>query len=341
MTELMILPQIEPGYSGYTYASNLTRAWTKGQLSRMWLLGTRPVSGQLAAKQGGGLWKGLDRMPKLTTELLDRLENVGVSHPSSYSDCYHQLAPTVRRVKHSYNGMFNWWSGGAWEEALKPGVYKGQWKRYDIRSAYRWASTLGLPDVATFRAWKRYRYPENVNGLWVGYVEPRKDLPNVFRSATAPVVISSEELRAYRIQLDVLYGVTWESTLGANYIGDVLDRLPCAKDAGRAYWGRWIARDPLICKTPNKTWKLQNRTANFVWGWLLVGRVRLRLWKRAQYAVHVYVDEVVVPHDLPTGPNVGDWHLKETYPNGIAVKRTGWYAPLGGIPVMQTGVIAA
>jgi len=340
VTELVISTQIEPGMSGYTYASNLTRAWTRGELSRMWLLGSRPVSGQVSAKRGGGLWKGLDRMPKLTTGLLDKLESVGVEHPSSYSDCYHQLAPNVKRLKHSYNGMFNWWSGGAWEEALKPGVYHGSWKRYDIRSAYRWASTLGLPDVATFRAWKRFRNPHDVNGLWVAYIERRDDLPNVFRRALGPVVISSEELRTYNLLADVVYGVTWTDTLPANYIGETLDRLPCVKDAGRAYWGRWIARDPLICKTANKTWKLQNRTANFIWGWLLVGRVRLRLWKQARYAVHVYVDEVLVPHDLPTGPNVGDWNLKETYPNGITVKRTGWYAPLGGSAVMHTGMAA-
>lgn len=341
-TKLVISPRIEYGKSGYTYASRLTQAWARGEVSRLWSLGSRPVSAQVRAQHGGGLWKCIDRLPDLTPELLDSLEAIGIEHPSSYADCYHQLAPKTRRLTWSYNAMFNWWSGGPWEEALREGVFYGNWYRYDLRSAYRWASTLGLPDIETFRAWKRFRRPEDANGLWVAYITPRSDLPNALRDAREPVVVSSEELRTYKLQADVIEGVTWDTMLPQTYVSDVLDRLPCPKKAGRAYWGRWIARDRLTCRTLAKPegWKLPNRVANFVWGWLIIGRVRLRVWQRASHAAHVYVDELLVPHELPTGPNAGDWHLKEHFTRGVCVKRTGWYAALGGATVMQTGVAA-
>lgn len=336
MTSLVISPSVEDGAAGYTLGSQIVHAWNQGRLTRMWALGSRIVSGQLRKAHGGGTWKTLDRMPTLTTEMLDKLESIGVEHPSTYSDCYHQLA-YAPYLKRTYNGLFDWWRGGPWEEALQRGTHDGEWWRYDLRSAYRWAATLGLPDVNTFQV-RTHRHPENVNGLWVGYIEQRDDLPNTFRRATGPVVISSEEIRGYGVMVDVIRGVTWETTLPNDYVDRTLDKLPCSKEAGRAYWGRWVARDPLRTYTAKSSWDLPNRTANFIWGWLIVGRVRLKVWQAAKQAAHVYVDEVLVPHELPTGPLPGHWHLKQHYTKGVHIKRTGWYGPLGDRPAMQTGV---
>lgn len=340
MTALVIAVQPVAGQAGYCYGSALVKHWAQGSFSRMWGLGPRIVSAQLTAKHGGGIWKSVDRMPRLTPEYLDALEAVGVHHPSTFGDCYHQLAPQPARIKHTYNGMFSWWSGGPWEEALKPGIFPGQWYRYDLRSAYRWAATLGLPDVHYLRAWKRHPRPESVNGLWIATIELRGDLPNTFRRS-GPVVISSEELRTYKVKANIIRGVEWTRTLSGTYVEDTLTKLPNAKEAGRAYWGRWISRDPLTCWTQAKKWDMPNRVANFVYGWLIVGRVRSRVWQYASEAAHVYVDEILVPHEVDTGDNNGDWHLKETYPAGIVVKRTGHFAALGGgKPSMQTGVAA-
>jgi len=139
----------------------------------------------------------------------------------------------------------------------------------------------------------------------------------------------------------VLRGVEWEQETHPRYVEDVLDKLPCAKQSGRAYWGRWIARDPLVCWTPKREWTMRNVHANFVWGWLIVGRVRLRLWEVAREAVHLYVDECVVPHELPVGDAPGEWHLKEIYPHGVRVLRTGAFGPARGPLSMQTGVARA
>lgn len=339
MTQLMVSPDaIVPGKSGYTHASRIVRAWKDGKLSRMWALGPRVTSGQLAKKHGGGIWKSLDRMPELGEPMLDALESLGIEHPSTYSDCYHQLAPEPPRLKYTYNGMFDWWSGGPWEEAIESGDLPGQWWRYDMVSAYRWAAQQGLPDVQTFHACHSSQ-PENLDGLWVAYLEHRDDLPNTLKRYGQPVVISSEELRGYGISADIVRGVRWDSMLPPDYVDQTLVRLPCAKPASRAYWGRWISRDPLVNHTPTKTWSMPNRVANFIWGWLIVGRVRLRLWQASRHAAHVYVDEVLVPHELPTGSLPGQWHLKERYDNGIYVRRTGWYGALEDRrPTMQTGV---
>lgn len=342
MTALTISLAPIPNESGYCYGSKLTEHWAKGHFSRMWGLGPRIVSAQLTARNGGGIWKAVDRMPRLTSENLDSLEAVGVFHPSTFGDCYHQLAPKAPRLKHTYNGMFSWWSGGPWEEARKPGIFRGAWYRYDLRSAYRWAATLGLPDVRTFRACV-HSDPASVDGLWIANIEMRDDLPNTFRRS-GPIVISSEEIRTYGIKAEVLRGVTWTQTLPSTYVEQTLTQLPNAKEAGRAYWGRWISRDPLVCWTPNKRWNMPNSVANFIWGWLIVGRVRSRVWSFAKDAAHIYVDEMLVPHEVATGEALGDWHLKEVYPRGVFVKRTGHFSSLGSDgafhPAMKTGVAA-
>jgi hypothetical protein len=44
---------------------------------------------------------------------------------------------------------------------------------------------------------------------------------------------------------------------------------------------------------------------------------------------------------LPTGYAIGDWHLKQEYPEGIKVIRTGCYGSRSGAMTMHTGVNAA
>lgn len=338
MTALLYNQPVTGGASGYTSASSLTMAWQNGQCAKVWRLGTRIMSAALGKEMGAGLWKVTDRLNTDEPDaLLDALEAVGVKHPSSFADCYHQMAPEVPRVRTTFNGMFEWWPGGPWSEARLTGDHKGTWRRYDLVSAYRWAATLGLPDPTTYHAVTSWS--SDVSGLYVcELLDARPDLPPIFRGH-GPVVMSSEEIEGYGVRVNILRGVQWSSDYPRTYVEHTLRKLPCAKESGRAYWGRWIARDPLVCwERSGKEWEMRNVAANFVWGWLIVGRVRLKLWEASQGAAHVYVDEVVTPAELPTGDRLGDWHLKETYPNGVRVVRTGAYGPLGGSFTMQTGV---
>ena len=155
-------------------------------------------------------------------------------------------------------------------------------------------------------------------------------------------VASTEELVAYGVEpLRVRYGLTWTRTLAPGWVDRVLGRLPppVAKAAGRAYWGRWAGRDPLVCQmgTDGKRWQLRNVFQHLVWAWTLVSRVRLRLWQERAETAHCYVDELVTRRELRTGTRPGDWNLKATYPDGIVVHRTGWWGAQRGRPAMRTG----
>lgn len=344
MTTLAYADRIIPGRAGYAPTNQLSQAYQDGRVACLWALGTRIVSIQLTKTEGGGIWKARERLPLSAPDsMLDALESVGVRHPSSFADCYHQLAPKAVRLPWTVNGIFHWWPGGPWEEARLTGEHRGKWYRYDLISAYRWAATLGLPDPLTYTVEEnpRGRLKCDRAGLWLYQVKGRAptQVPAIYRNS-ALLVLSSEEIEAYRIRGEAIRGVTWEKCLPLDYVEQTLRRLPCHKPAGRAYWGRWVARDRLTCRMGIREWELPNIGNNFVWGWLIVGRVRLRLWQASQEAAHVYVDEIVVPHTMTTGQNLGDWHLKEEYPRGVAVYRTGWYGPLGSTtPTMQTGVI--
>jgi hypothetical protein len=311
------------GASGYAPVDQLQAAWDGGQCRRSWALGGRLMSVQLS---NGSYWKTRER---LTTDepqrLLGALDVRGVHHPSSYADCYHQLAPRMPRVRRTINALFDWWPGGPWSEALQTGTFTGRWYRYDLQSAYRWAATLGLPTIDSMEVTKR-RTPSRP-GLWlVRLEEDRPDLPPVYRQSGELAVVATDEVERYNLKCETIRGVVWRDTHDRLYVERTLQRLPCPKESGRAYWGRWIARDPLTCRTKSGAeWTMPNMSANFVWGWLIVGRVRLRLWEVAKEAAHVYVDEVLVPHELPTAFGVGHWHLKEEYPRGVYVNRTGWY----------------
>lgn len=322
---------------GYASDGDLISAYRKGRFARSWWLGPRLVSGQLASAEGAGLWKTVERLPTTAPDtLFPALEAAGVHHPASYADAYHQLAPKVEWRPAIYNRIFEGWSGGPWSEARRVGEFRGRWYRYDLRQAYRWAATLGLPEPSTYRLRPRY---VDAPGLWLAELKaPRPDLPNCFHGVT-PVVVSTEEIEVYGLRVKVWRGVTWERVTGPEYVERTLERLPCPREAGRAFWGRWIARDPLVVRTAAKEWQLTtNPWRHFIWGWLIVGRVRLRVWQAAPEAAHVYVDEIVVPHQLPlTEDRLGAWRPKSEYPDGITVHRTGHFGPRRGTPSMQTG----
>lgn len=329
---------IRPGRHGYTDAERLQAAFRGGLFSQSWWLGPQIVSGQVRGDAGGGVWKRTDRLqtdaPGL---LLPRLERAGARHPSSYTDAFHQIAPRVPLVKFSRNGLFNWWSGGAWSEARQVGIFPGTWYRYDLRSAYRWAASLGLPDMTTGQSRRRWT---DRPGLWVGeFRGDTRHLPPVYR-AGGLVVASAEDLDAWRVPFTARRGFTWERTLPSDWVDRTLDKLPCAKESGRTFWGRWIGKTPLTIKSSKGAREMpRNIFANFVWGWMIVHRVRLRVWQYAAEAVHVHVDEIVVPHAIDTGPDVpGAWREKAVYPDGVNVIRTGHWGPRVGPATMQTGV---
>lgn len=333
---LVYADTILPEQSGYAPARKLTTAFDRGEARRAWLVGGEIVSMQM---KDGSLWKTTERLAIDDTQApatLARLQELGVHHPSSWASCFDQLSPLHYKMKFTHNGLFMDWHGGPWHEALKTGRYLGPWWRYDLRSAYRWAATLGLPSPDTFVVRDEWH---DDPGLWRYHwpVKPFANMPRTLRESK-DIVVSSAEIEAYGLPTrGIVRGVTWSKSIAGKIVTDVLDLLP--KACGRAYWGKWAARDPLRCWTPKRTWELNNHRLNLVWAWLLVGRVRLRVWQVSKEAAHVYVDEVVVPHQLPTGDIPGSWRLKEEFSSGIDVERTGSFRHvLSTSYSMRTGV---
>lgn len=334
------------GARGYASGPALMQAFERQECARSWWLGTSPVSIELAKEYGGGTWKRSDRFRlDRPAEQLGELAALGIDHPSSYSDVYWTQHETLYKAKpvplrSTYNKIFDWWAGGPWSEARMIGRLPGAWYRYDLRSAYRWAATQRLPDPSTYVVRSKMG---SAPGVWV--VEPlerRIDVAPALRG-TGLMVLSSEEIDAMKFRCKIVRGVTWEKTLPWDYIERILETLPCPKECGRAYWGRFIGRDPLIVRTPTREWSLRrNPWQNMAWGWLIVGRVRLRVWQAsAGRAAHVYVDEMVVPFQLPgemIGDAPGQWREKRRYPRGVDIVRTGHFGPADGPPDMYTGV---
>jgi len=318
----------------------MAAAVRRGIVAQSWWLGMRLVSIRLVKQEGGGVWKDADRLSTaVPDELLPALSLAGVHHASSYADAFHQLAPRLPPLRAVYNRMFEHWPGGPWEEAKLQGDLKGRWYRYDLRQAYRWAGSLGLPVADRMVIRNTWR---DESGLWLCDLvdPPREELPPIFRQPHGlPLVMSTEEIEGYKLRVRVLRGVTWDTTTSADYIESTLRRLPCAKESARSYWGRYIVRDAVTVRTPSNEWELTTPFRNLPWGWLIVGRVRLRVWEMAGRAAHVYVDEVVVPHEIEGGPDVpGSWRLKERYDRGITVHRVGHFGPRDRPATMQTGV---
>lgn len=339
MTDLALVygANVVPGRAGYADGAALFEAYHGGRFARSWWLGSRLVSAQATAAEGKGMWKAAERLPTpVPDELLPALAAAGVHHPASFADCYHQLAPRTPILRATYSRLFEWWPGGPWAEAKITGELRGHWYRYDLRQAYRWAATLGLPDPDGFEVTRNWR---DRPGLWVAEIEgPVAHLPAVFRTP-GPVVLSSEEIDAYKLRVRVYRGVVWRREHPADYVERTLQRLPCPNEAGRAYWGRWIARDPLLVKTAAREWSLRiNPFRNFIWGWLIVGRVRLRVWEAAADAAHVYVDEILVPERRDAeADTLGSWRPKADYPDGVTIHRTGHWGPRRGPAIMHTG----
>lgn len=327
--------RVDPAAGGYVETETLHSLLDAGEVRQSWWLGPRLVSVQLSGRR---IYKASDRLKEGGPEDLDDLERAGVFHPASWGDCFHQLAPPVPRVRATHNNLFAGWAGGPWEEALRPGIHTGTWNRYDLRSAYRWASYAGLPDPASFQTVARFTFARP--GLWLVRLPECPDFPPCHRGGGWSVV-STEELEAYGVDpLDVRYGLTWSGTLGPDLVERTLDQLPprAAKRAGRAYWGRWAGRDPLVIQSgAGARRQLRNPTQSLPWAWLLVARVRLKLWTASRAASHIYVDEILTTDTLPTGRYPGEWNLKAVYPDGVTVDRTGWWGPRGAPHIMEIG----
>lgn len=316
----MLIDQLAPGSDSYVLPDNFpgdTR-----DLLRSWSFGGSLRSVQW--KQGGIVKNRIAfSSHKPADSLLSLLiegAGAGIKRPSSYADFFHQRyhSPLVRP---GIRMAFALPIFGGWQEQTLPlGIYQGTWYKYDIRSAYLWAASLGLPDPNTFR------YSDKVGtlpGMYVADIPSRPDLPPPLRGGGLQY-LSTEELEAYSLSRTAIpviqHGVTWTRWVSFQRVLDNIAGWSCWKDVARSFWGRYASRMELECKTykagaVHREWGLKNVFYNPIWSHLITSRIRQRLWSTliTRRCARVYVDSVVVDSVLPTGEMIGDWKLVDTY----------------------------
>lgn len=311
----------------YVYSLELRRL--AKQYGRFWTFHSVPTT---VALPNNRFAKSLNSFTSHTTEadfreLLREYADLGCPRPSGYADVFHERFKSPR-VEYSVNARLAPVFAGGWQDSLNHGAHFGTFYRYDMRSAYLWAATLGLPDTRTYThsvsPWKTKH-----DGVYrLSLLEPCSSAPFPF-NRTTEVLATSEEIETYGLRVSkVLDGCVWKRTVDGSKVLDAIQLVSTWKQAGRAYWGRWAQMTKVNCYAKGKKWQLPNTTMNIPWAHMIVSRVKMRLWEYSTDALHVYVDSVITPRVLPTGNKLGDWRLEKTYPRGVIIKGPGRYGDI-------------
>lgn len=329
--------EVAAGRDGYVHSSDMGEIVQRQDVARSWSVYGKTVSIML---DSGAVVKPMDAFDNKHTEtensfteFLRECAELRCPRPASYASVFHAQfhSPTILK---SYNYPLAPYMTGAWQAHKGAGSYRGRYNKYDLNSAYLWASTLGLPRPASFRT---AHHIGKLPGLFLVEYVPKLGLPyplnigtNGFGVAGAALV-STEEINAYDLHVTrVIYGVTWSDYIYPDAITSTVARASFGKQMSRAFWGRWCSTVDLECHSKKKSWYMPNRMLNIPWAHLLVSRVKMRCWDVSANAVHVFVDSVITTDTLPTGTKIGDWRLDAEYNEGVKVRRAGFYGPVNG-----------
>lgn len=257
-------------------------------------------------------------------ELLREYADSGCDRPSGYADVFHSTFQSPR-VGWSINSQLGPCLAGGWQQAIRCGISKGTYYKYDLRSAYLWAATLGMPDTRTYTR-SLYPWKSKNDGVYrIRLLEPSPSAPFPFNQARE-CIATNHEIELYNLKVgEVVDGVVWKRSTPGDRIVDAVKQVSTWKQAGRSYWGRWGQMQKLTCVANGHEWSLPNAALNIPWAHLIISRVKMRLWEFSKNAVHVYVDSVITTEKLPIGEEIGDWRLEKTYQNGIFVRGPGQY----------------
>lgn len=325
-----------PDGNGYLVSEHLSQLKNRGFVRR-WLYKGKTTTLQLSGKR---YVKRLDKLqdhyrdPQIFAEFMRECNDRGIERPSSYSDIFHASfrSPHVRR---SVNAIFRTGFAGAWEEAQQTGLCLGHYFHYDITSAYRWASTTGLPVVASLREAKRI---VELPGLYrLRLAEPVEGAPYPFNCKTE-VNATTNEIDTYGLPIAHVYnGVTWTEVHAPDYFTGCMDQFTFAKQISRSYWGRWAGVAQVQCETAAKCWNIPNPVENLVWASVIIAEVKRKVYEVSDRA-HVFVDSVLTRQKLPTGKQPGEWKLVNEYPDGVVVHGAGKFGRKGALPDKYSGV---
>lgn len=251
---------------------------------------------------------------------------LGVSLPSGYAGAFRKAyaSPVV-------SGTLNIGLGdvvhGGWQHG-EMGLHTGTWHHYDMKRAYYWALTQGLPDPTHFYRTRSLAYRDAVYRVRLSCVS--EGAPYPFDTYT-DVIATRDEIDTYGLQVaDVIAGVAFRREYrDLSKVLHAIDRWSFAPMVSRTFWGAWSAQEGCQCVIPGsgKRWTLPAQGRNVVWAHLIMSRVRRRLWDASTCGrwCHVYVDSIITTQTLSTGTSPGDWRLVDTYARGVKVAGPGQY----------------
>jgi hypothetical protein len=325
-----IAPEPVPGVDTYVYDAG---GFVKGA-SRYWTYGgiVRTVHHAVPGTKGGQYLKSLSAWretneAKIRAAIDEMREDAGISMPTGYADAFRARFRSPS-VSWSHQVHFRPWFRAAWQEALMKGGHPGTWNLYDMRQAYLWAVTLGLPDPRSYFHTRSTAYA--ADALYLVDHAPFAGLPYPYATEST-VLVTGADIKRYGLAVSHVHcGVAWRRAFPVRKIFDAINHWSFAKEVGRSYLGGWAASARVECVTPSRRWELPPLGANLVWAHLIVSRVRARLADVAAGAAHVFVDSVLTQDTLPTGDSIGEWRLVKSYEDGIRVGGPGAYGPLYG-----------
>lgn len=286
-------------------------------------------------------YKNIDRLNPLSDEdfwqVLAEAQAAGMNPPTSFGDffmsCYR--APLARG---SITSPFRHFTFGGWQAALQRGAFHGRFYLYDLNSAYRWAASAGLPHPGTAYYTLDFTKP---SALYV------VDLPIAivpYQRGGGLTVITSEERDFFGLtdckNLRVLYGMAFRAQLDLSDTFRKIDaRFPkCAKRISRAFWGLWNttrAPEQVSWKHGEKVRQMKNPFYNPIWAAFVTARVKLRLALHRKDALRVFVDSILMPEEIQTGPGVGEFKLVDTFKD-VWIRHAGYWGA-GDATLAQTG----
>jgi hypothetical protein len=268
-------------------------------------------------------------------DFLAYCRQLGIELPSSYAKPFHAQFSSPR-VKRTVNALYEPYFCGGWEEAIVRGSFSGTYFQYDLNSAYLWAASLGLPDISTLEY--RDDVISNLSGCYVVDIEPSSSTPFPFSSCHT-VIATDREIEVYGLNVRAVRGgYTWRNWVASD-IPDLIRSMPCAKQIGRCYWGQWGASQRLSCESKRRTWTLPNMQQNYLWAHIITSRPKMRCWETARgKALHVFIDSLILPHEIESGVEPGGWRLVKRY-NGIRIEAVGRYGPLSGPLDKHSGTV--
>ena len=267
-------------------------------------------------------YKAIDRLqpesPDDFWSIMEAAKAADINPPTSYADLFLSTyrSPMPRITVRSPFVGFRF---GGWNEAFRRGEIRGRVYQYDLNSAYRWAASLGLPDLRTAYATRDFSVPY---GVFLVTNLPVGSIPWNRASRNTVFMVTSEERNALDLPADtpIIKGIAFRDTVKLDDAFTKVDTLfkgPIAKRISRAFWGIWntqTAPEVYSWKHGEKVRRMRNPWYNPIWSAFITSRVKLRIAVYRGRAIHCATDSVhLAGQEIETGCGLGDWKLAGTY----------------------------